>query len=58
MGATDIKVCTMVFKEEAYHQDMPIDYIGLRIENEFIVGYGLDYDEIGRNLKDIYSLDK
>ena len=57
-GAADIKVCTMVFKEEAYHQDMPIDYVGLRIENEFIVGYGLDYDEIGRNLKDIYILDK
>lgn len=56
-GATEIKVCTMIFKEEAYHQDMPIDYVGIRIENKFIVGYGLDYDEIGRNLKDIYILD-
>ena len=57
-GAADIKVCAMVFKEEAYHQDMPVDYVGLRIENEFIVGYGLDYEEIGRNLPDIYILDK
>ena len=57
-GAADIKVCTMIFKEEAYHQPIPIDYVGLRIENKFIVGYGLDYDEIGRNLKDIYILDQ
>ena len=57
-GASDIKVCTMIFKEEAYHQDIPLDYVGIRIENKFIVGYGLDYNELGRNLPDIYILDE
>ena len=57
-GATEIKVCTMLFKEEAYQHDDPIDFAAIRIENKFIVGYGLDYDEIGRNLADIYILDQ
>ena len=57
-GATDVKICTLIFKEEAYHGALPIDYVGIRIENKFIVGYGLDYDEIGRNLTDIYILDQ
>ena len=48
----------MIFKEEAYHQDIPLDYVGIRIENKFIVGYGLDYNELGRNLPDIYILDE
>ncbi len=57
-GASDIKVCTMILKEEAYHAPLPVDYVGLRIENQFIVGYGLDYNELGRNLTDIYILDQ
>ena len=56
-GASQTYVCTMLFKEEAYRVDEKLDYVGMRIQNRFIVGFGLDYDEIGRNLKDIYILD-
>ena len=52
----DIKVATLLFKPDAYIKDIPINYIGKSIENKFVVGYGLDYDEIGRNLPNIYKL--
>jgi hypoxanthine-guanine phosphoribosyltransferase len=48
----------MLYKPEAYKKDVHLDYVGMEIPNEFIVGFGLDYDELGRNLKDIYVLDK
>ena len=51
-----IKVATLLFKPNAYKKDLNIDYIGKSIENDFVVGYGLDYDEIGRNLPHIYKL--
>lgn len=56
--AADIKVCTLLFKPEAYTRDIPIDYIGFEISNYFVVGYGLDYDGYGRNLMAIYKLTK
>ena len=56
--AADIKICTLLFKPEAYTRDIPIDYIGFEIPNNFVVGYGLDYDGYGRNLKAIYKLTK
>lgn len=56
-GARETRVCTMLFKEEAYRQEGAPDYVAMRIENRFIVGFGLDYNEIGRNLKDIWILD-
>lgn len=49
-----IEVCTLFFKPGSYSQPHPIRYRALEIGNEFIVGYGLDYDQLGRNLKDIY----
>ena len=49
-----IEVCTLFFKPASYHEPLPIRYRALEIGNEFIVGYGLDYDQLGRNLKDIY----
>ena len=52
----DIKVATLLFKPEAYKKDIEIDFIGKSIPNDFVVGYGLDYDEIGRNLPHIYKL--
>ena len=55
-NVADIKVATLLFKPDAYTKDIPIDYIGKSIENKFVVGYGLDYDEIGRNLPHIYRL--
>ena len=51
-----VEVCTLFFKPEKYLYDMPNKYCAMEIGNEFIVGYGLDYDQIGRNLKDIYVL--
>lgn len=50
------KIATLFFKPEAYKQDVKIDYIGIRIPNKFIVGYGLDYDGLGRNLPEIYQV--
>ena len=57
-GAADIKMCSLLLKPESYTKDIPIDYVALEIPNDFIVGFGLDYDEIGRNYKDIYVLDE
>jgi len=51
-----VKIATLLFKPKAYTQEIPIDYIGKSIPNKFVVGYGLDYDEIGRNLPHIYKL--
>lgn len=50
------KIATLFFKPEAYTKDIKIDYVGIRIPNKFIVGFGLDYDGLGRNLKDVYQL--
>jgi hypoxanthine phosphoribosyltransferase len=51
-----LKIATLFFKPEAYKKNIKIDYIGIRIPNKFIVGYGLDYDGLGRNLPDVYQL--
>lgn len=56
-GAAESYVCTMLFKKDVYKEDVKIDYVALEIPNDFIVGFGLDYDEVGRNLKDIYVID-
>jgi hypoxanthine phosphoribosyltransferase len=50
------KIATLFFKPEAFIQDIKIDYIGIRIPNKFIVGFGLDYDGLGRNLPEIYQI--
>jgi len=55
-NAKEIKTVTLLFKPEAYKKDLKLDYVGIEIKNEFVVGYGLDYDGLGRNLKDIYIL--
>lgn len=52
----DYRVATLFYKPKAYTKEIKIDYIGLEIENDFIVGYGLDYNGLGRNLNDIYKL--
>mgnify|MGYP002852508411 CR=1 FL=1 len=57
-GASDVKICTMLMKPDVYKKDVKINYVGRCIPPDFIVGFGLDYDELGRNYKDIYVLDK
>lgn len=51
-----LKTATLFFKPEAYKKNLKIDYIGIEIPNKFIVGYGLDYDGLGRNLPQVYQL--
>ncbi len=50
------KIATLFFKPEAYKKEVKIDYVGIRIPNKFIVGFGLDYDGLGRNLPEVYQL--
>ena len=57
-GAAESRICTMLLKPDAYKKDVALDYVAMEIPNDFIVGFGLDYDELGRNLKDIYVLDE
>jgi len=54
--ASEVRIATMLFKPEAYTKDIPLDYIGFEIPNDFVVGYGLDYDGFGRNLPSVYAL--
>jgi adenylate kinase len=56
-GAADTKFCTMLLKPESYKKDVKLDYVAMEIPDDFIVGYGLDYNELGRNLGEIYVLD-
>jgi len=52
----DIRLACFTFKKEAFQKTFHIDYLGLTIPNDFIVGYGLDFDGYGRNLPDIYKV--
>ncbi len=51
-----VKVCSLFFKPEKLEENLHLDYVAFEIPNDFIVGYGLDYDQQGRQLKDIYTL--
>lgn len=55
-GAKRVKIATLLFKPDAYKKDIKIDYVGIRIPNDFVVGYGLDYDGLGRNIKHLYKI--
>lgn len=52
----ELKIATLLLKPAALQKEVQIDYVGLEIPNDFIVGYGLDYNGCGRNLIDIYSV--
>ena len=56
LGAKEVRIATLTFKPDSFLYDYPIDYIGMRIPNDFIVGYGFDYDGYGRNSADIYKI--
>ena len=55
-NASGIKIAALLLKPKAYTKRIPIDYIGFEIPNDFVVGYGLDYDGYARNLPSIYTL--
>ena len=48
----------MLSKPGCYKKDIPLDYVAMEIPDDFVVGFGLDYNELGRNYKDIYILDE
>jgi len=57
-NVADVRIASLFFKPEAYKKNFKVNYIGLEIPNDFIVGYGLDYDGLGRNLTQVYKLKK
>jgi hypoxanthine phosphoribosyltransferase len=56
MQPLSIRIATLLFKPDAFRASFKIDYLGIEIPNNFVVGYGLDYNGYGRNSKDIYTL--
>ena len=55
-GANSVSICTLLYKPDAFQGDYLIDMIGVEIPDRFVVGYGLDYDGLGRNLPSIYQI--
>jgi len=55
-GAREIRIATLTMKPDAYNSELPVHYVGINIPDKFVVGRGLDYDGLGRHLKDIYQL--
>ena len=56
LGANKVYLATLLFKPDAFEEDYTIDYVGMKIPNDFIVGFGLDYDGHGRHYPDIYKV--
>ena len=52
----EIKIATLLFKPDSFKKDYSVDYVAIEIPNDFVLGYGLDYDGYGRNLKHLYKL--
>ena len=55
-GAKDVFIATLLYKPKAFKHNYYIHYVGIEIPNDFIIGFGLDYDGKGRNLRDIYKI--
>lgn len=55
-NAKEIRIATMFLKPEVYNKNIHVDYVGMEIPNNFVVGYGLDYDGYGRNHPSVYTL--
>lgn len=54
--AAEIKVAALLFKPSSYTKEIPVNYVGFEIPNDFVVGYGLDYNGYGRNIPAVYTL--
>ena len=53
---SSVHICTLFFKPDKLQEELTLDYVAFRIPDDFIVGYGLDYDHQGRELKDVYTI--
>ncbi|MBQ3745497.1 MAG: hypoxanthine phosphoribosyltransferase [Prevotella sp.] len=51
-----VQICTLFFKPEKLKEELTLDYVAFRIPDDFILGYGLDYNGLGRELKDVYTI--
>lgn len=51
-----VRIATLILKPDALQKNVPLDYIGYEVPDEFLIGYGLDYDKQGRHFKDIYKI--
>jgi len=51
-----VHICTLFFKPEKLQKELTLDYVAFSIPDDFILGYGLDYDGLGRELKDVYTI--
>ena len=56
LNPKEVIIATLLLKPDALQKEVNLDYVGIEIPNDFIVGFGLDYDGYGRNLKDIYTV--
>ncbi len=56
MKPASLKIVSLLVKKEAFKADVKIDYLGFEIENKFVIGYGLDYKQLKRNVNAIYQL--
>ncbi len=56
INVTDVKICSLLVKRNKFKYPLRVHYVGFEISDEFVVGYGLDYNENGRNLPHIYQL--
>jgi hypoxanthine phosphoribosyltransferase len=52
----EVKICTLLLKPDKFDGSVEVDYVGFEIPDDFVVGYGLDYDGLGRNFKQIYTV--
>ena len=51
-----VKICTLLSKPDVHNHSIPLDYVGFEIPDKFVIGFGLDYDGLGRNLPDLYKI--
>lgn len=58
INVKEFKIASLFYKSEIYNGEYKIDYVGIEIPDKFIVGYGLDYNELGRNLREVYELNQ
>ncbi len=56
LGPRSVEIATLLLKPEIFKKNIPLKYVGFKIPHKFVIGYGLDYNGLGRNLKDIYQI--